>query len=160
MRRKRTIKYPTKPHSSGQARVQIQGKRIYLGEFGSKKSYDKFRRIVAEYEAGGAVFLECTLALRFHTGAEREEFLRLAGNLGFGAEELALKLIRDFMVKHPDRFLTGCVRPKEPEKGADTPANRLGDDDQIAVQSPGDASEIAPPVRPEDGHEEANAETR
>jgi len=50
--------------------------------------------------------LERTLTLKFYTGGEREEFARLARNLGFGPEELALKLIQDFASKHPNQYLT------------------------------------------------------
>ena len=38
---------------SGQALVQINGERIYLGKYGSEESKEKFRRLVAEFLAGG-----------------------------------------------------------------------------------------------------------
>lgn len=41
-------RYPIKPHSSGQARVKIAGKVIYLGKFGSPESHAKFHRLMAE----------------------------------------------------------------------------------------------------------------
>ncbi|MBC8876568.1 MAG: site-specific integrase [Planctomycetes bacterium] len=53
--RKRLPKYPAKPHSSGQARIQLGGRRIYLGEFGSPESYAKFYRIIADYSASGTL---------------------------------------------------------------------------------------------------------
>lgn len=47
--------YPSKPHSSGQARIKIRGKAIYLGPFGSPASKAKYHRIIAEQCAlGGA----------------------------------------------------------------------------------------------------------
>lgn len=109
MKRRRRMKYPSKAHSSGQARVQLGGKRIYLGKFGSQESYDKFNRLVDEYEAGMPLLTERTLTLAFHTGGELQQFVQLAENLGSDAEGLALKLIRDFVAKHPERFLTDRV---------------------------------------------------
>jgi hypothetical protein len=38
---------------SGQALVQINGERIYLGKYGSQESKEKYRRRVAEFLAGG-----------------------------------------------------------------------------------------------------------
>jgi hypothetical protein len=38
---------------SGQALVQIKGERIYLGKYGSEESKDQYRRLVAEFFAGG-----------------------------------------------------------------------------------------------------------
>ena len=38
---------------SGQALVQINGERIYLGKHGSKESKEKFKRLVAEYLSSG-----------------------------------------------------------------------------------------------------------
>ncbi|MBL7040269.1 MAG: site-specific integrase [Pirellulaceae bacterium] len=55
MGKKRIPRYPKKPHSSGQARIQLGGKRVYLGTFGSPESYEKFYREVAEYQASGGV---------------------------------------------------------------------------------------------------------
>lgn len=39
--------------ASGQALVQINGERIYLGKFGSEQSHEKYRRLVAEHFARG-----------------------------------------------------------------------------------------------------------
>jgi len=50
----RQPKYPSKPHSSGQARICVAGKRIYLGKFGSPESYVKFHRVMKEYMATGS----------------------------------------------------------------------------------------------------------
>lgn len=44
--------YPSKPHSSGQARVRISGKDFYLGVHGSEGSRIKYAKLVAEYSAG------------------------------------------------------------------------------------------------------------
>lgn len=38
---------------SGQALVQINGKRVYLGKYGSEKSQEKYHRLVAEFLAAG-----------------------------------------------------------------------------------------------------------
>ena len=35
--------------ASGQALVEIRGKRIYLGKFGSPQSKEKYRQIIAEF---------------------------------------------------------------------------------------------------------------
>ncbi len=40
-------------HSSGQARVTINGKDFMLGEFGSPESHEAYARIIAEYKATG-----------------------------------------------------------------------------------------------------------
>jgi hypothetical protein len=50
-----------------------------------------------------------TLFVTFDTVEEREQFRRLAQNLGINDEELGLRLLRDFMNKHPGRFLSGRV---------------------------------------------------
>lgn len=48
--------YPRRPHKSGQARVKIKGKDVWLGAWNSPKSRTKYARIVAELSAsGGAV---------------------------------------------------------------------------------------------------------
>lgn len=47
----REQKYPKKPHSSGQARVKINGKPVYLGLWGSPESKEKFYRLMAEKAA-------------------------------------------------------------------------------------------------------------
>lgn len=47
----RIPKYPSKPHSSGQARVRIGGRAIYLGRFGSAASKAKYHRVIAEHLA-------------------------------------------------------------------------------------------------------------
>ena len=38
---------------SGQALVQINGERIYLGKYGSEESKEKYKRLVAEYLSSG-----------------------------------------------------------------------------------------------------------
>ena len=38
---------------SGQALVQINGERIYLGKYGTEESKEKYRRLVAEFLAAG-----------------------------------------------------------------------------------------------------------
>ena len=47
---KKTVKLPAYRHhkGSGQAIVQIGGIRHYLGKFGSEKSQERYRRLVAE----------------------------------------------------------------------------------------------------------------
>jgi integrase len=42
-----------RPHSSGQARVTLNGRTFYLGPFGSKESKQPYDRLIAEYVAGG-----------------------------------------------------------------------------------------------------------
>ena len=48
----RTPKYRLHKGSS-QALVQINGERIYLGKYGTGASKEKYRRLVAEFLAGG-----------------------------------------------------------------------------------------------------------
>ena len=40
-------------HSSGQARVTINGKDFMLGEHGSPESHQAYARLIAEYQATG-----------------------------------------------------------------------------------------------------------
>ena len=50
MQRKRVPKYPRQPHSGGQARVTIRGKKFYLGPFGSeeyRRELERARRRVS-----------------------------------------------------------------------------------------------------------------
>ena len=46
-----SIRTPKYRHhkASGQALVQINGQRIYLGVFGSEESKEKYRRLIAEW---------------------------------------------------------------------------------------------------------------
>ncbi|HAD21403.1 MAG TPA: hypothetical protein DCF87_04725 [Opitutae bacterium] len=39
-------------HSSGQARVRINGKAIYLGKYGTPESFAKYHAILAAHAAG------------------------------------------------------------------------------------------------------------
>ena len=57
-RRKRNTPpaYPTSPHASGQARIVVNGKSIYLGGHGSKESYDRYAQVVAQWVAGRTKF--------------------------------------------------------------------------------------------------------
>jgi integrase len=43
--------YPSKPHSSGQARVKWRGEVIYLGKFGSAESYEKLGELLSKIGA-------------------------------------------------------------------------------------------------------------
>ena len=43
-------------HSSGQARVAINGKDHLLGPFGSPESKEAYGRLIAEYSASGAPY--------------------------------------------------------------------------------------------------------
>lgn len=45
--------YPGKAHQSGQAKIKLAGKTIYLGAFGSDESWDKYRRLLAEWQSAG-----------------------------------------------------------------------------------------------------------
>lgn len=47
----RVPKYPTKPHSSGQARIRLRGKAVYLGKFGSTESQREYHRVISDYLA-------------------------------------------------------------------------------------------------------------
>lgn len=47
--------YPKKSHSSGQARIKINGKPVYLGKHGSPESWAQYRRCLAEWERGQPV---------------------------------------------------------------------------------------------------------
>lgn len=46
-------KYPSRPHSSGQARISYGGRSIYLGPWGSPESHQAYTRMLAEHEASG-----------------------------------------------------------------------------------------------------------
>lgn len=43
--------YPAKPHRTGQARIRLGGREIYLGTWGSPKSRAEYARRIAEFEA-------------------------------------------------------------------------------------------------------------
>lgn len=53
--RKDVPNYPSKPHSSGQARIILGGRAIYLGAFGSPESHATYRRVIGEYLTTGAM---------------------------------------------------------------------------------------------------------
>ena len=40
-------------HSTGQALVEISGKRHYLGRYGSEESLERYKRVIARWEASG-----------------------------------------------------------------------------------------------------------
>lgn len=44
--------YPSKPHTSGQARLKIGGRHRYLGVHGSKESWAEYERLLARWRAG------------------------------------------------------------------------------------------------------------
>ena len=44
---------------SGQALVQIEGQRMYLGRYGTQESKEKYRRLVAEFLAARAGGVRC-----------------------------------------------------------------------------------------------------
>jgi integrase len=44
--------YPRKPHKSGQARIKIAGRQIYLGVHGSPASWAEYNRLLGEWRAG------------------------------------------------------------------------------------------------------------
>lgn len=48
---RRFVRYPSRPHKSGQARVVIDGRHIYLGVHGSPESWEKYRQLLAEWNA-------------------------------------------------------------------------------------------------------------
>jgi len=48
----RTPKYRLRK-GSGQALVQVNGERIYLGKYGTQESKQRYRRIVSEWLASG-----------------------------------------------------------------------------------------------------------
>lgn len=52
-RRPRVPQYPPKPHSSGQARIRLGGRVIYLGPWGSPESHQRYASAVAEWLASG-----------------------------------------------------------------------------------------------------------
>lgn len=45
----RIPKYPKKPHSSGQARIRLRGRAVYLGKFGSVDSQREYHRVISDY---------------------------------------------------------------------------------------------------------------
>lgn len=46
--------YPKRPHASGQARVKVKGRQVYLGVWGSPQSRTAYARLVASLAAGNA----------------------------------------------------------------------------------------------------------
>lgn len=44
--------YPSKAHPSGQARIKIAGRQVYLGKFGSSESHTEYARLKAAWEVG------------------------------------------------------------------------------------------------------------
>ena len=48
-RPKRFPPYPRKPHSSGQARIKVDGKPEYLGIHSSPESWNEYRRMLEEW---------------------------------------------------------------------------------------------------------------
>lgn len=59
----RPPKYPVKKHFSGQARIVVNGRHVYLGPFGSEASYAEYSRIVAEWRPGVPVAPSGTLTV-------------------------------------------------------------------------------------------------
>lgn len=43
--------YPKRPHASGQARISIRKKHVYLGPWGSAGSWAKYRQVMADWRA-------------------------------------------------------------------------------------------------------------
>jgi len=52
---KRIPAYPSKPHKTGQARIRLGGKDVYLGVWNTPESRVEYARVVAEYAAAGSV---------------------------------------------------------------------------------------------------------
>jgi integrase len=50
--------YPKKPHASGQARIRLNGKDVYLGPWGSPESRRRFHEIMADVTTGKAPTLK------------------------------------------------------------------------------------------------------
>ena len=44
--------YPARPHASGQARIRLGGRELYLGAWGSPESHHRYRQAVAAHLAG------------------------------------------------------------------------------------------------------------
>lgn len=44
--------YPSKKHPTGQARIRLNGKQVYLGVFGSPESWRKYHQLQSEWAAG------------------------------------------------------------------------------------------------------------
>lgn len=49
--RSRPPTYPRKAHASGQARIQVNGKVLYLGVFGSPESHLRYQQVLADWHA-------------------------------------------------------------------------------------------------------------
>jgi integrase len=62
-RRKSAPSYPSKPHSSGQARIVLDGQTRYLGLFDSPESHVEYRRLITQHlglATGGITPLDTT----------------------------------------------------------------------------------------------------
>lgn len=71
--------YPKRPHSTGQARIRLGGRDIYLGEHGSAESWTAYARLAQEHAAGGgprpvrgAVLTVADVVARFLAAAREE----------------------------------------------------------------------------------------
>lgn len=53
-RKKNPPPYPSKPHPSGQARIVLNGRQIYLGKWGTPESHEAYARKIAEWRADPA----------------------------------------------------------------------------------------------------------
>lgn len=106
MPRKRTPpKY--RRHSSGQARVEIDGKVHYLGAYGSRESHAEYERLIAEWRAGQApaggpartvddLVAEFWVHAERHYAANRGELDHYKGSLGIVATLYGHTPARDF----------------------------------------------------------------
>lgn len=54
--------YPDRPHRSGQARIRIDGRDVYLGVHGSPESWAEYQRLLAAWRAGEPIGRETTAA--------------------------------------------------------------------------------------------------
>lgn len=50
---KRFPRYPARAHATGQARITMAGRTVYLGLHGSMESWERYRQLMAEWQAMG-----------------------------------------------------------------------------------------------------------
>lgn len=127
--------YPRRPHRSGQARITVHKKDIYLGRWGSKESKKEYARIVAELAAENpspsppidpsrmTVDRLCALFLLAHESMPKKERWHYARAI-FGGQRFSLSAASArFFSRMGRRMLLTNSGTDSLNKGARTSAN-------------------------------------